>query len=131
MERRCPTTGSTFPHTNALIQQRSAFEDRFVPDTFGVQLLSAGHSEDVPSGPNWRVERLASGRVLLEHIDPAAWFDGSLVRFGGHGNPYYNPFPPPPEFLTRAREDFDPILYRDGSQPAYADVLGERRFRKP
>jgi hypothetical protein len=96
-----------------------------------VQLLSAGHREGIPDAPDWRVERIASGRVLVEHVDPAAWFDGSLVRFGGHGNPYYNPFPRPPQFLTRAREDFDPLLYKDGRPPAHADVLRESRFLKP
>jgi hypothetical protein len=123
-----PSDWLEVPHTNVLVQGRWAFEDRFVPDAFGVQLLSPGHGENVPEGRDWRVERLVSGRVLVEHVDPAAWFDGSLVRFGGHGNPFYDPFPPAPRFLTRAREDFDPILYRDGSQPAYADVLGDRRF---
>jgi hypothetical protein len=125
-----PSDWLDVPHTNVLRSDRWAFEDRFVPDAFGVQLLSPGHG-NAPGGPDWRVERLPSGRVLVEHVNPTAWFDGSLVRFGGHGNPFFNPFPPPPEFLRRAREDFDPILYRDGSEPAYADVLGDDRFIKP
>lgn len=126
-----PSDWLDIPHMNALVQEREAFEDQFVPDAFGAQLLSAGHSEHIPDGPDWRVEPLASGRVLVEHVDPAVWFDGSLVRFGGHPNPYYNPFPPTPAVLARAREDFDPILYKDGRPPAHAKELGDRRFLKP
>jgi hypothetical protein len=117
------------PHMNAAMQPRQAFEDEFVPDAFGAQLLSAGHREHIPDGPDWRVEPLASGRVLVEHVDPAAWFDGSLVRFGGHPNPFYNPYPPTPPFVSQARQDFDPILYKDG-RPPWAHELGERRFLK-
>jgi hypothetical protein len=101
-----------------------------VPDAFGVQLLSRGHEENIRGGPDWRVERLGSGRFLVEHVNPAEWFDGSLVRFGGHGNPYYDPFPPTPEFLRRAREDFDPLLYKDGRPPAWANELGDQRFER-
>jgi len=126
-----PSDWLDIPHMNALVQEREAFEDRLVPDAFGAQLLSAGHREHIPDGPDWRVEALASGRFLVEHVAPAAWFDGSLVRFGGHPNPYYNPFPPTPTVLARAREDFDPILYKDGRPPAHANELGDRRFLKP
>ncbi len=119
------------PHMNVLFSDGWSYEDKFVPDAFGVQLLSAGHREHIPGGPDWRVEPVALGRVLVEHVDPAAWFDGSLVRFGGHGNPYYDPFPRPPQFLTRAREGFDPLLYKDGRPPAYAEELGDKRFLTP
>jgi hypothetical protein len=126
-----PSDWLEIPHMNALVQSRQAFEDRFVPDVFGVQLLSAGHREHIPDGPDWRVEPLGSGRVLVEHVDRAAWFDGSLVRFGGHGNPYDDPYPPTPAVLARARADFDPILYKDGRPPAWANELGDRRSLKP
>ena len=119
------------PHMNVLVGDGWSCEDKFVPDAFGVQLLSAGHRDRLPTGPDWQIEPFTSGRILVEHVDPAAWFDGSLVRFGGHGNPFYNPFPRPPKFLTRAREDFDPLLHKDGRPPAYAEELGERRFLQP
>jgi len=123
-----PSDWLDIPHTNALVREREAFENQLVPDAFGAQLLSVGHRAHIPDGPDWRVEPLASGQVLVVHVDPTVWFDGSLVRFGGHPNPYYDPFPPAPQFLTRAREDFDRLLYKDGRPPAHADVLGERRF---
>jgi hypothetical protein len=123
-----PSDWIEIPHMNALVQTRQAFEDQFVPDAFGAQLLSAGHREHIPDGPDWKVEPLASGRVLVEHVDPAAWFDGSLVRFGGHPNPFYNPYPPTPMLVTRAREDFDAILYKDGRPPAWANELGQLRY---
>jgi hypothetical protein len=116
------------PHMDALGNPRDALEAQFVPDAFGVQLLSPGHHERIPESPDWRIEPLASGRVLVEHTDPAAWFDGNLVRFGGHPNPFFDPYPPTPLFVTRAREDFDAILYKDGRPPAYAKELGRRRF---
>jgi hypothetical protein len=125
-----PSDWVEIPHMNALAGRREAFEDQFVPDVFGAQLLSAGHSEHIPDGPDWRVKNLPSGRALVQHVDPAAWFDGSLVRFGGHPNPYFHPYPPTPDVLAQARKDFDPILYRDGSPPAHAN-LGERRFLTP
>jgi hypothetical protein len=56
---------------------------------------------------------------LIEHVDPTAWFDGSLVHFSGHPNPCFNPVPPTPPFLTQARKDFDPLLYKDGRPPAW------------
>jgi hypothetical protein len=124
-----PSDWLEIPHMNALVRDRRAFEDRFVPDAFGIQLFSDGHREHIPEGSEWRVEALPSGRVFVEHVDRAAWFDGSLVRFGGHANPFFDPFPPAPQFLTRARVDLDPILYRDGNPPAHADVLGDRRFK--
>ena len=126
-----PSDWLDVPHMNALRRDRWAFEDQTVPDVFGVQLLSAGHREHIPAGPDWRVEELAAGRVLVEHLDPASWFDGSLVRFGGHGNPFYDPFPRTPQLLTRAREDFDALLYKDAGPPAYAAELGDRRFVQP
>ena len=90
-----------------------AFEDEFAPDAFGLQLLGPGYSGRVPEGTRWKAEQLAPDSVILEHIDPAAWFAEPFVAFGGR--PYYTkpPFPPVPEVLAVAREDFDPILYRD------------------
>jgi hypothetical protein len=123
-----PSDWLDVPHMNALAFERQAFEDRFVPDAFGIQLLSAGHGAHFPHGPSWQIERLGQGRSLVEHVDAAAWFDGSLVRFGGHPNPFYDPFPRTPDLLTRAREDFDAILYKDGGPAAWEKELGERRF---
>ena len=127
-----PSDWIEIPHMNALFPARQAHEDQFVPDAFGAQLLSVAHREHIPKGSDWRVEPLASGRVLVEHVDPAAWFDGSLVRFGGHPNPFYNPFPPTvPQFMARARKDFDALLYKDGRPPAWANELGQQRYLKP
>ena len=127
-----PSDWIEIPHMNALVRSRQAFEDQFVPDAFGAQLLSVGHREHIPKGSDWRVEPLASGRVLVEHVDPAVWFDGSLVRFGGHPNPFYNPYPPTvPQFMARARKDFDALLYKDGRPPAWANELGQQRYLKP
>jgi hypothetical protein len=117
---------------NALFPARQAHEEQFVPDAFGAQLLSAVHREHIPKGSDWRVEPLASGRLLVEHVNPAAWFDGSLVRFGGHPNPFYNPYPQTtPQFIARARKDFDALLYKDGLPPAWANELGQQRYIKP
>lgn len=97
------------PHMEALRRLHEDYEDEFVPDAFGAQLLSAGHQQGFPERGDWRVERLGSARVLVEHVEPALWFDGSLVPFGGRPREQ----PPAPSFVVQAREEFVPILFRD------------------
>jgi hypothetical protein len=101
------------PHFDPTTLGAQSFEDEFAPDAFGLQLLGPGFRGRVPHGKRWKAEQLAPDSVILEHIDPAAWFAEPFVAFGGR--PYYTkpPFPPIPEVLAVAREDFDPILYRD------------------
>jgi hypothetical protein len=90
---------------------REAFDDLFAPDAFDVQLLGPGYTGRVPASPSWRHQQ-TGGAVLLEHVDPAAWFDAPFVPFG-------RMLPRPerhvPEVLDRARTELAPILYTRGA----------------
>ena len=101
------------PHFDPTTLGAQSFEDEFAPDAFGLQLLGPGYSGRVPDGTRWKAEQLAPDSVILEHIDPAAWFAEPFVAFGGRPHSTKPPFPPVPEVLAVAREDLDPILYRD------------------
>ena len=65
-------------HANSFIAP--AFENALAPDAFGVHLLGTGYAGRVPSGPNWRATTVGPEAVVVEHVSPEAWFDGSLVR---------------------------------------------------
>jgi hypothetical protein len=85
-----------------------AFEDRYVPDAFGIQLLGPGFADRVPVGADWRQERLDGDRVLLEHRELDAWLRGPRLEDALKGIT-----PPSTEALAGARADFAPILFRE------------------
>ena len=94
-----------------------AYEERFAPDAFAIQLLGPGHAGRIPAGEDWRETELGAGRVLLEHIDPAPWFDEVTLEeaLGGESVPRRG-------VVQRARADFAPILF--------AEVTAEERERR-
>jgi hypothetical protein len=100
------------PHFRASVGRSDAFEDRFAPDAFGVQLLGPGYAGRVPDGTEWRQTSMDAGSVMLEHIDPGAWFDAAFAPFGGIANPT-NTVVDVPDVLAAGREAFAPILFRD------------------
>jgi hypothetical protein len=89
-----------------------AFEDLFAPDAFAVQLLGPGYAGRVPEPSDWRQERAGTAAVVLEHHDPAAWFDAPFVPF--RNRTWERDRPEPPAVLARARETLAPILYSPG-----------------
>ncbi len=98
---------------------RQAFDDVFAPDAFGVQLLGPSYASRVPQGLSWRQEQIGDA-ILLEHVDPATWFDAPFVPFGHMVAPSDRPVP---ELLRRARMELSPILYTPGalSRAGYVD----------
>jgi hypothetical protein len=78
-------------------QTNEAFEDLYVPDAFGLQLLAPSIAERLPPVTLWDAERLARGSTMLAATDLEAWF----ADVG---------FPP----LDRARAELDSILYAKG-----------------
>ena len=100
-------------HHEPAAQLGGAFEDEYAPDAFGVQLLGPGYAGRVPRGPAWNRTSAGSDGVIVEHVDPAAWFAELFVPFGGRPNYTLPPIPPVPSVLARAREDFAGILFRD------------------
>jgi hypothetical protein len=85
-----------------------AFEDGYVPDAFGIQLLGPAFAGRIPSGPDWGQTRLDGGRVLLEHREPEAWFRGPRLEDSLKGIST-----PSADLLTAARADFAAMLFRD------------------
>jgi hypothetical protein len=100
------------PHFNAWNLSAESFEDEFVPDAFGAQMLGPGYEGRVPAGPSWKSSATGRGRVVLEHVDPAAWFEAPLPTGVKSGQPAPETVPIP-EVLLAARRDFAPILFHD------------------
>ena len=102
------------PHRSANSRLGDAFEDEFVPDAFGVQLLGEGFHDRVPQGPVWVQSAAGATAVLVEHRELEDWFDGRLVPFGGQPlTALLDQTVPVPKLVARAREDFEPILFKD------------------
>jgi hypothetical protein len=122
----------TVMHNRPLAQLGDPFEDLWAPDAFGIQLLGPGYAGRVPEGPNWHATQVGPEAVLLEHVDPEAWFAELFGPFGGRYSrpnlvssareaaPGPAPPPPPPEVVERARADFAEILFTDEIPPAAA-----------
>ncbi len=102
-----------FPNTRTDRLQTSqreavAHEDRFAPDAFAIQLLGPGYAGRIPAGEDWRETDLGAGRALLEHVDPAPWFDEVTLEEALAGESV-----PGRGAVERARSDFAPILFSD------------------
>ena len=94
-----------------------AHEERFAPDAFAVQLLGPGYAGRIPAGEDWRETDVGAGRVLLEHVDPAAWFDEVTLEEALRGESV-----PRRGVVEHARSDLAPILF--------ADLTTEERERR-
>jgi hypothetical protein len=102
----------TVPQNNPLSNLGDAFEDTHAPDSFGIQLLGSGYSDRIPDGPDWKHSPVRSGAVILEHLDPEAWFGRLFGPFGGYRTVPTDP-DDVPDVVARARKDLAPILYTD------------------
>lgn len=97
-----------------------AFDDVYAPDAFGVQLLGPGYDGRIPNAAPWRATRAGTASVLLEHEDPAPWFDAPFISPPSRDS---GPAPTPAaEVLTHARTELAGILYTPGalSRDGYA-----------
>jgi hypothetical protein len=96
-----------------------SFDDVLVPDAFAIQLLGPGHAEHVPTTSAWRRTPAGRSSVLLEHVDPGAWFDQSFWSMTLlEQQRWLKPRPPlpgPPPVLADARADFAPLLFTRGN----------------
>jgi hypothetical protein len=101
------------PHFLVAASGGRAWESEYVPDAFGIQLLGPGHMDRIPAGPDWRPLQIGPDAVVLEHTDPEAWFDGTLVPFGGYPISIHSESEPVPDVVARARQDFARILLTD------------------
>ncbi len=80
-------------------QTGEAFEDLWIPDAFGAQLLGPSFDGRVPSTSLWRTERLGAATLLVP-AQPERWFAA-----GGA-----------PRDLERARAQLAPLLYTQGAE---------------
>jgi hypothetical protein len=91
-----------------------SFDDVFVPDAFGIQLLGADHADRVPTTSAWRRTPAGPSSLMLEHVDPGAWFDQPFWPIEVLKQRYLTPrplVPEPPPVLVKARADFAPLLF--------------------
>jgi hypothetical protein len=93
------------------INRQGAYEDRYAPDAFALQLLGPGYAGRLPQGRSWTCLPLADGDAMLEHGRPALWFGTPFAPVGG-ANAARRLFAPP-DVLVAARRSFAKILFRD------------------
>lgn len=80
-------------------QSSRYLDSEYVPDAYGVQVLTDAHLARTADLTDWNVRPLGGGRNLVEHRDAAAWFATN---------------PPDPALVDTARADFaDAILPAD------------------
>jgi hypothetical protein len=89
---------------------RIALEPRYAPDAFGIQLLGPGYADRIPTGPDWQATPLHGGSVLLEHLDPAAWYAQMFETVPLNGRPTKEKSPPVPAVVTFARHNLADII---------------------
>jgi hypothetical protein len=88
--------------------EEAAHEEHLAPDVFPIQLLGPGYAGRVPAGKDWRATDLGEGRVLLEHVDQAAWLDEVTLEEGLLGDTI-----PRADLVERARASFGDVLFTD------------------
>jgi hypothetical protein len=93
---------------SGLSKRGEPFEDRHVPDAFGIQLLGPGFAGRIPTGLDWRHTPLDGDRVLVEHCDLDAWLRGLRLEDALKGVTQPNA-----DLLAAARADFASILFRE------------------
>lgn len=69
--------------------------DRYIPDAYGIQLLTRTHLEKANDLSAWSVEEIRADRFLVQSKDLPAWWDN---------------VEPPAELLEQARADFGEMV---------------------
>lgn len=86
-----------------------------LPDAHGVQPLGPGHKLPSPPPEHWSVTPAGLDATLLTHLDPAAWYEGSVAA-------WYANLAPDPQTLQQARADLESLLLTDeGAQEAHRE----------
>lgn len=98
---------------------REAFDDLFVPDAFGAQLLGSSYLERIPATPHWDRESVGAGATLLTARDLDAWFAEARAPRRGDDRPEVVP-----ETLLQAREALKELLPSAANfkNAGYADI---------
>jgi hypothetical protein len=107
-----PGTDEAEATTTSVWRRHPHLWSAYVPDAFGVQLLSGRHLAQAHDLSRWQVREVAEDRWLVTARDLTEWFrpaDASAVRS--------RQFPAPAR-RARARDDFGPmILTRESATP--------------
>jgi hypothetical protein len=87
----------------------TAFYDAYAPDAFSTQLLGPDYAGRIPNASGYQ-RRAVGDVVLLEHDDPAAWYETPFVIPRVDERDIADAEPPP--VLRNARADLLPILFQ-------------------
>lgn len=86
-----------------------------LPEAHGVQLLGPDHILPSTLPEHWSSTRAGLDSMLLAHLHPAAWFEGSVEA-------WYGGLAPDSLTLQEARADLEPLLLTDErAQEAYTE----------
>lgn len=109
--------GASWPHFPAIQEAHLRYHRpllaRYVPDAFGIQVLTDAHLERAHDLSDWDVTALANGRHLVAAKDVEGWF-GTLAPRDWRSLGTTPPLPDNRELVEKARADFgDMILTAD------------------
>jgi hypothetical protein len=78
-----PDNGTSWPHIeNARARYHRPLLARYVPDAFGLQLLTDAHLERAHDLSDWDITHLADGRHLVASKNLDGWFGGQPGNYG-------------------------------------------------
>lgn len=105
--------GATWPHIReSHVRYNRPLLTSFVPDAFGIQLLTDAHLERAHDLTNWDITPLAGGRHLVAARDLEAWFGpihaGGQNEHGGYARDRL--LPDDLALVAKARADFGGMI---------------------
>jgi len=87
--------------------------DQYVPDAFGIQLVSSAHLDKAHDLTDWQVQQVAPDRHLITAADLSAWYDSPTCL-----DILTRAFPAP-ELREKARHDFGAMILTEEVRRAY------------
>jgi hypothetical protein len=89
-----------------LQREAQAYQDYLASDAYPIQLLGEGYPRHLATDSEWRTTELGASRLMVEHVDPAAWLRELTLEEAIAGDSI-----PGPALLARARECLAAILF--------------------
>lgn len=103
-------SGQTWPHVRGSdVRYNRPLLASFVPDAFGIQLLTDAHLERAHDLSQWDITSYAGGRHLVSARDLEAWF-GPVDGRDERGFYVAEALPPSDELVAQARADFGGMI---------------------
>ncbi|QBX54997.1 hypothetical protein EXE58_05695 [Nocardioides seonyuensis] len=88
------------------LRERRSLLSSYVPDAFGVQVLTDAHLARANDLSDWSIEEIAPGRHLVSARELDPW----LVAPSPHPQAEHMMGPPPAELVGKARSDFGDMI---------------------